>query len=347
MIDVQQLAARVPLFAGLAAHDLHELLRVMRRHTFDAGDALLRHGRRADSALFVEVGMANAVAPLPGGGQAVLAEFGPGSVLGEMALLEDGVRMANVIAAEPTACFSMERDAFRAIAAQGNRAARALQQRITLALCRQLRALNGKILAASEPEALAPAVATMDSGISMRRPAGFECRSFLPLLAAFSRLNEEDLDELMRVVTLFELPRGAPLFRAGEPGTACFVVVRGALEISREQQGLQRRIGILGPGRICGVLGLIEGAPHSMSAAARETATLMEIPAAVFHRYHAGEARGALKFQSAVNRELMCSLERTNNHLTRLISQARIHKRDDEAHELQCDLIAQECRAAA
>ena len=346
MINAHQLAARVPLFANLAADDLRDLLRVMQHHTFGAGQSLLRLGQPADSALFVEAGRANAIVPLPGGGEAVLAEFGPGSVLGEIALLEEGVRVAHVIASEPTACFAMGRDAFRAVAAQGNRAARALLQRITLALCQRLRTLNGRILAASEPEALAPAVRSVGAE---RRAPGFDCRAFLPLLSAFQNFNADDLDALMRVVTAFDLPRGAQLFRAGEPGSACYIVVRGALEISREQQGLQRRIGILGPGRICGVLGLIEGEPHSMSAAAREATTLMEIPASVFHCYHSGDGlgtQGSLKFQSAVNHELLRSLARTNNHLTRLISQAHIRKRDDEAHALHCDLIAQECRAA-
>ena len=343
MIDVEQLAASVPLFAGLAKEDLHGLLQATQRHTYATGDILVHLGQRADSALFVEAGRARAVTPLPGGGEAILAEFGAGSVLGEMALLEDGVRMASVIAAEATACLAIERDAFRALAVQGNRAARALHQRITLALCQRLRTLNGRILALSEAEALAPAVPPY---ATPRRPVSFGFREFLSLLPPFQLFSTGDLDALLKVSTVFELPRGALLFSAGEAGGACYVVIRGALEISRDQDGSLRRIGILGPGRICGVLGLIEGVSHSMSAAVRETATLLEIPAAVFQGYHTGEARGALKFQCAVNQELMRSLARTNNHLTRLISQARIHCRDAEVHELHCELMAQECRVA-
>ena len=112
---------------------------------------------------------------------------------------------------------------------------------------------------------------------------------------------------------------------------------------------MTRRIGILGPGRLCGILALIEGAPHSMSATAREQVTLMEIPPTVFESYYNGTARGALKFQQAINQELLQALARTNNHLTRLISQARIRNYgqhvDDLAGELGRALCEQDCRA--
>lgn len=82
-----------------------------------------------------------------------------------------------------------------------------------------------------------------------------------------------------------------------------------------------------------------------MSATAREDVTLLEIPRAAFARYTNGEAPGALKFQQAVNQELLQSLARTNNHLTRLISQARIRLQVRQVDELQRALAEQECRA--
>ena len=82
-----------------------------------------------------------------------------------------------------------------------------------------------------------------------------------------------------------------------------------------------------------------------MSATAREQVTLMEIPRVVFKRYYDGEAQGALKFQQAINQELLQSLARTNNHLTRLISQARIRNHAQHADELHRALVEQDCRA--
>jgi CRP-like cAMP-binding protein len=165
-------------------------------------------------------------------------------------------------------------------------------------------------------------------------------------LPALRHFSAGDIDELSNASTVFDVPRGTMLFSAGEPSDACYVVVRGALEISREQNGEHRRIGILGPGRLCGLLALIEGAPHSMSATARENTTLMEIPKAVFEYYYNGTAQGALKFQQAFNQELLQALARTNNHLTRLISQARIRNHGQHVDELNRALCEQDCRAA-
>jgi len=343
MIDIQEIASRVPLFAGLDPEDLQFVLRVARRLDFATGAMLVRQGQIADSALVLESGSASVVSVLPGGGEAVVAELGPGSVLGEMALLDSGVRCANVVAREPTACLSMERDAFRMLIAQGNRAVLAINHRIMLSLCQRLRELNGKILAHSTPEHLAPAT-TRYAG--QRQPCAYDYRRFLALLPAFRHFSAEERNELNEAAEVFDLPRGAVLFSAGEQSDACYVVIRGALEISRVQNGEHRRIGILGPGRLCGILALIEGAPHSMSATAREQVTLMEIPRAAFGRYYNNTVQGALRFQQSINQELLQALSRTNNHLTRLISQARIRDHGHHADELSRALCEQDCRAA-
>ncbi len=347
MTDINDITQRVPLFAGLDADDLRYVLRVARRLEFAPGALLMRQGQAADSALILEGGRVGIVSTLPGGGEAVIAELGPGSVLGEMALLDSGVRSANVIAREPTACLSMERDAFRLLIAQGNRAVLAINYRITLGLCQRLRELNGKILARSAPELLAATGLERSGG---RQPCGFDARPFLSLLPALRQFSAEELNELAELCgagSMFDLPRGGVLFNAGEASDACYLVVRGALEICREQGGEQRRLGILGPGRLCGILALIEGANHSMSAIAREHTTLMEIPRAVFEQYYNGSARGALRFQQAVNQELLQALARTNNHLTRLISQAAIRRHGQHVDELNCALFEQDCRIGA
>ncbi len=344
MIDIHDITHRVPLFAGLDADDLRYVLRIARRLEFAPGAMVLQQGQAADSALILEDGRVGIVSALPGGGEAVIAELGPGSVLGEMALLDSGVRSANVIAREPTACLSMERDAFRLLIAQGNRAVLAINHRITLGLCQRLCELNGKILARSAPEHLAATVMRREC---RRQPCGFDARAFLSLLPALRHFSREELTELHELCgadAMFDVPRGGVLFNAGEFSDACYLVMRGALEICREKGGEQRRIGILGPGRLCGILALIENARHSMSAIAREHTTLMEIPGAVFQQYYDGSARGALRFQQSVNQELLQALARTNNHLTRLISQAAIRHHGQQVDELHRALFEQDCR---
>ncbi len=343
----------IPLFAGLDPRELEDFLRIFRRASFDMDACLVRQGQQADSAFILESGAAEVVTALPGGGQAVVAELGPGSVLGEMALLDSGVRSATVIARVPTTGYLVERDSFRTLLAQCSPAVFKVQRCITLTLCQRLRALNARIVASSVPGngSVPPhtAVAAAQTPLAQRSQCAFDYRAFLPMLPVFRRFSAEDIDALTAQAEVFDLPRGQTIFNEGDASLACYIVVRGAIEITAAADGRRRRIGILGPGRLCGVLALIDGQPHSMTALAREHATLMEIERAAFARIYDDHTQLAARFHDAINQELLQALARTNNHLTRLISQARIRARHDaqiDVEELRRTLSTQDCRAA-
>jgi len=342
----------IPLFAGIEADGLEGIARIFQPVSFAAGAPLVRQGQPADGAYILESGAAEVITALPGGGEANVAALGPGSVLGEMALLESGIRSATVIARAPVASYFIERDGFRMLLSQRNRAAFVLQNRITLTLCRRLRELNARIVA-DETAGTAPPSAVVERDHGARSPARgpctFDWRPFLPLLPIFRRYNAADLDAFVEAVEVVELARGQPLFRDGDDGGTCYVVVRGAIEITGARDGQRHRIGILGPGRLCGILAAIEEQPHSMSAAVRENAVLLEIGKPSFARLFKGDDRKAARFQEVISRELLQALARTNNHLTRLVSQARIRggrREKKQADELQRALGEQEIRPA-
>lgn len=343
----ERLVGSIPLFAGLEPAELDDVLRIFQSVTFGAGARIRRQGRPADSAFVIESGETDVVTALPGGGEALVATLGPGSVLGEMALLESGTCSATVIAREPVSGYVIERDGFRMLLAQRSRAAFAIQGRITRALCQRLRDLNAKILACDLPEDAAPPLAAGDG--LQRGQCSFDYRTFLPVLPMLRRFGAADIASFAGMTEVIEMERGAILFRQGEAAESCYVVVRGAVEIKGARNGRSHRIGILGPGRLCGALAMIEGQPHSMGATARENAVLLEIGKPAFDRLFGGDDRIAARFQDAINQELLNALARTNNHLTRLISQARIRGGRQEkktAEELQKAMATEDCRTA-
>ena len=341
----------ISLFEGLAPSEIEGVLCVCERVCFEPGASLMRQGQPADSAFILESGAVDVMTRLPGGGEAGVATLGPGSVIGEMALLDSGVRSATVVAREPVAGYVLERDGFHMMLAQRNHAAFTIQGRITRSLCRRLRELNARIIASDAPESVAPAADA--AGVSPRAPQrgqpSFDYRAFLPVLPLFRSFSAAEVETFAGLTEVLEVGRGQLLFRQGETIETCHVVVRGAVEVTGAQNGLRHRIGVLGPGRLCGVIALIEGQPHSMSAVARERATLLEIGKAAFDRLFTGDDRIATRFQHAINHELLQALARANNHLTRLISQSRIRGgRQDrkQAEELQRALATEDCRAA-
>lgn len=336
----------MPLFAGLEPRELEGILRIFEQVSFAAGASIVRQGQPADGAFVLERGKADVITALPGGGEAKVAELGPGSVLGEMALLEAGVRSATVIAREPVAGYYMERDAFRALLCQRNEAAFTVQSRITRTLCQRLRELNARILDRDAPGAPAP-----EARQEPRSPVSFDFRAFLPALPFFRQFTPADVEALAAMGEPCELPRGALVFAQGAPSKACGLVVRGAVEVSVMHGSRSHRLGILGPGRMFGHMAVIEALPvHTNTATARERTALLELGRAVVERLLGGGDRLANRFQDAVNRNLLEALVRTNNHLTRLISQACIRERSGrdsgEVRELQRVLSTQDCRAA-
>jgi len=346
-----EIIKEISLFEGLAPSEIEGVLCVCERIEFEPAACLMRQGQPADSAFILERGSVDVTTRLPGGGEAGVATLGPGSVIGEMALLDSGLRSATVVAREPVAGYFLERDGFHMMLAQRNRAAFTIQVRITRTLCQRLRELRARIMALDAPESAAPAAD--DAGVSPAVAQGgrpsFDYRSFLPVLPLFRGFGAAEIAIFADLTELRELGRGHLLFRQGEPSTACHVVVRGALELTGAQDGRRHRVGVLGPGRLCGVIALIEGRPHGMNAVARERATLLEIGKAAFDRLFNGDERVAAKFQNAINHELLQALARTNNHLTRLISQSRIRggrKDRKQAEELQRALATEDCRTA-
>jgi CRP-like cAMP-binding protein len=343
----EKLISGIPLFAGIEAAELEVLMRIFQPVTFPPSAQVVRQGQAADSAYIIESGTANVVTTLPGGGEAVLATLGPGSTLGEAALLETGKRAATVVAQTAVSGHVVERDAFRMLLAQRNRAAFTIQGRITRTLCQRLRELNAKVVAADAPESAAPPLSgeTAEPADLRRGQCSFDYRAFLPLLPIFKRFSRTELADFTGKTEVIELNRGRILFQQGDPGTTAYVVVRGAVEILHAEDSRRHRIGVLGPGRLCGMLALVEDQVYSMSAAARERTVLLEIPKPAFDALFTGTDPAAAKFQDAINRDLLQSLARTNIHLTRLVSQARIRGSRQEkkkAEDLQRVLGAQD-----
>jgi CRP-like cAMP-binding protein len=344
-----EVAKRIPLFEGFAPDELEDISGMFGAAAFEAGACLVRQGQPADSAFILGSGAADVITALPGGGEAAVASLAAGSMLGEMALLDCGVRSATVLARTPVQGYWIERDDFRALLAQRRPWAFELQRRITLTLCRRLRELNEKIASHGAHGDLLPPFPELPQAPLTRGRCAFDWRAFLPLLPAFRGFSAGELDDFAARVEALEAGRGASLFRQGDPANACHVILRGAVELSMTTGGARYRIGVLGPGRLCGVLALIERRAHGASAVAREDTVLLALPRADFTRIYEGHSRLAGRFHDAINRELLQALARTNNQLTRLISQARIRggrRQMQQAEELQRMLGQQECSAA-
>lgn len=94
--------AQVPLFQGLTRRELQVLVSNSRERDYPAGATLLRQGETGVGLFIITAGSVHVSQTTQDGETRELGTFGRGATLGEMSLLDDMPRTANVIANEPT-----------------------------------------------------------------------------------------------------------------------------------------------------------------------------------------------------------------------------------------------------
>jgi CRP-like cAMP-binding protein len=317
------------------ARDL--LLAVARPMAHSKGDRLVRHGDPSRGAYILREGAAEATVTLPGGEKLSVARFGAGAVFGEMALVERGTCTATVTATASLSGWFIERDDFRALVAQRVPGALRMQHALTLVLSDKLRSLNAKVLevaaAEDKPASKANGAAPL-ADVKRRKIASFDFKPFLPHLPIFEGFDAAEIAEIVAVASILELPRGQLVFSTGQASTACFIVVRGAVEVRARHERRERRMAVLGPGQLLGYMSALEKSTHGSDAIVREEALLLEISATAFESLYFGSSAASTKLHRIIQSSLLSSLGQTNRHLTRLISQARLRGAEKEGDEL-------------
>ncbi len=317
--------------------------------SFVAGATLVRHGDPARGAYIVREGAVEAEVALPGGEELVVAKLGPGSIFGEMALVELGTCTATIRATAPVDGWFVANEDFRALVSQRVPAAARLQHALASILAEKLSALNAQLLACGSAEDRpARAVEAGDplAGVARSRHASFDAAAFLPRLPFFDHFTADEIDEVSAAGSYVEVPRGHGIFAAGNESSSAFLVVRGAAEVVRAQGDRERRIAILGPGQLIGYMAVLSERPHAAHAFAREGALLLDIPARAFRELYFGERSTSTRLRAAVQRSLLASMARTNRALTRLLSQARLGAATREGKTLEAAYHGQLTAAA-
>lgn len=117
----------------------------------------------------------------------------------------------------------------------------------------------------------------------------------LPSLAAYP---PDELEVLLTVAKAREVATGEDLCREGDPGRSCFLVVAGALRITK--LGTEGILATLGPGTFVGQMALVDHAPRSATVTAREPTMVLEFAREPFERMLAARSPLALRFQEQI-----------------------------------------------
>jgi CRP/FNR family transcriptional regulator len=100
--DTAQLLRQVALFSTLVEDDLAQVAELAVPRTFATGEVVFREGDASDTCYVIRSGHARAVIEHPYGRSITLAQFGPGEIFGELAMLGEEPRSATVETLEET-----------------------------------------------------------------------------------------------------------------------------------------------------------------------------------------------------------------------------------------------------
>jgi len=107
-MDEAEILSRVALFSLMKRRDLKRIAKLAKHHSYEKGDLIVREGAR-DGRLFIIIsGQVSVVKDLGGPSEKTLRVLRSDNYFGEMALVDDYVRTASVVADDHAEVLSLD-----------------------------------------------------------------------------------------------------------------------------------------------------------------------------------------------------------------------------------------------
>jgi CRP/FNR family transcriptional regulator, cyclic AMP receptor protein len=136
-----ELLKGVPLFGELSGDDLERVSQVAIPRRFPADTRVFHEGDAGDACFIVRSGACRVTREHRDGRAITLANLGPGSIFGELAMFDGGIRSASVEAIEDTELLALPAADMRALIREHPEMA----EKLVVALTKRLRAANERI----------------------------------------------------------------------------------------------------------------------------------------------------------------------------------------------------------
>ena len=136
---------RASIFAGLTSEEVAVIKRHLRRTESEKGRTVFGEGEQGKELFIITRGTASAYLRQTSGADIRLATFAPGTIFGELALLDPGPRSASVIADDELVCYALSDESFLLLSREAPDAAIKLLANLSRELSRRLRQANRTI----------------------------------------------------------------------------------------------------------------------------------------------------------------------------------------------------------
>ena len=136
-----ELLARVPLLFGLEPSELERIAQVAIPRSFPKGARVFHEGDRTDACYVIRAGEVRVTREHPDGRAIALATLGPGELVGELAMLDGGVRSASVEALTDVDLLAVSATDMRGLLERNAE----ITAKLVIALTKRLRETNERI----------------------------------------------------------------------------------------------------------------------------------------------------------------------------------------------------------
>ncbi|MBE2251201.1 MAG: cyclic nucleotide-binding domain-containing protein [Myxococcus sp.] len=299
---LEQFIRGIPLFELVGPEDMHEVLRVLRPVQLTAGDVLFREGEPGRAMWVLGEGAEVSISTTQGSKRPVAVAYArKGDVLGEMALVDDGSRSATAVVTQDGTAHEIDAQEFHAMRSTFVPAAFKVLRKISMDLCRRLRATNERIVPSGKQVVKTP---PLPPG---RRPEVKELDAF-PAFKALPAVVKLALAQKLDVYEFHEL---TPLFAEGEPNDGAYFLVEGEVSVGRNGKTLAN----LPPGTMFGVVACIDNGLRSASCLTTGPARLFRMSERHFDTLFASGHRFAYQMVDLVARQLVSHVREANQML--------------------------------
>ncbi|MGD2070855.1 MAG: cyclic nucleotide-binding domain-containing protein [Gemmatimonadota bacterium] len=312
------------LFSGLTDDELGELAATALPFEAPAGATLFRQGDEASDMYCMAEGTARVSVRLAGEEELEVARLGPGSVVGEMALVDESVRSASVRVVDAARGYRIERWSFDILRAAFRPSSYKVVHRLAELVSARLRAATQELLDGSGPSLMMAAEGDPPERID-RTPApdgreGALDPDDLAPLPFFRGFTRAEMGELLTHLRRIDVPRRRLVFDQGDAADAAYVVLRGAVESRGSVPSGALKLALHGPGTVFGAEALFRPERRATRAVTREDTKLVQLDAERFQRLHREGAVVAYKLCDAATRLLVDALRGANRRRTWLVA---------------------------
>lgn len=302
----------IPLFSQVEPAQMPELLHLLRSVTLEQGQVLFREGTPGRAMWVLGEGTEVTISATPPGGArpVVVARARGGEVVGEMALIDEGLRSGSAVVVSGGPAHVIDAPEFQTLRAARRPVAFTLLRRICKDLCRRLRVTSDRIIPPSQGGALHSPTLALGPRPTSELVDRFEPFRALPDLVKLA------LAQKLHVVRTEAVQ---PIFGEREVADAAYFIVEGEVTVGRNGQTLAT----MGPGQMFGLIAVIDDAPRAASCVTSGPTTLLRLSNEDFDALFAQGNRFAFHMVDLVARQLVGHLREANTLLVALPGQAR------------------------